>query len=97
MKIDVTIAELRGVRVAIAFPPPAWVTPGVGDVLLEQLRPYFPTLPIMLASVQGHRVRAHAVFQAHALIAGQDLGTWPRYQIDLDLPPAQPDAAPPPF
>lgn len=97
MKIDVSIAELKGVRVAIAFPPPAWVTPGVGDVLLEQLRPYFPTLPIMLASVQAHRVRTHAVFQAQALIAGADLRQLPRYQIDLDLPPMQPDTAPPPF
>lgn len=97
MKIDVAVAELRGVRVAIAFPPPAWVAPGVGDVLLEQLRPHFPTLPIMLASVQPHGVRAHAAFQAQALIAGADLGQLPRYQIDLDLPPTRPDAAPPPF
>jgi hypothetical protein len=95
MKIDVAIADLKGVRVVIAFPPPAWVAPGVGDVLLEQLRPHFPTLPIMLASIQMHGVRAHAAFQAQALIAGADVGKLPRQQVDLDLPPRQPDMAPP--
>ena len=51
MKLDVAVAELKGVRVALAFPPPAWVAPGVGDVLLERLRPHFPTLPVMLVAV----------------------------------------------
>ena len=96
MKLEVAIAELKGVRVALAFPPPAWVAPGVGDVLLERLRPYFPTLPILLVSVQKHGVRAHAAFQAQALVDGADLARLPRTTIDLDVPPALPDD-PPPF
>ena len=96
MKLEVAFAELKGVRVALAFPPPAWVAPGVGDVLLERLRPHFATLPVMLVSVQKHGVRAHAAFQAQALVDGADLAHLPRTLIDLDVPPAPVDE-PPPF
>ena len=96
MRLDVAVAELKGVRVALAFPPPAWVAPGVGDVLLERLRPFFPTLPVMLVSVHRHGVRAHAAFQALALVEGADLAHLPRQTIDLDIPPQAPDV-PPPF
>ena len=97
MKLDVAVAELKGVRVALAFPPPAWVAPGVGDVLLERLRPFFPTLPVMLVSLHRHGgIRAHAAFQAQALVDGADLAHLPRQTIDLDIPPAPPDT-PPPF
>jgi hypothetical protein len=96
MKISVAVTELKGVRVAIAFPPPAWVTPGMGDALLARLRPYFPALPIMLASVQKHGVRTHAAFQAQALAEGADLSALKRIEIDLDVAPVRPDL-PPPF
>ena len=96
MKLDVAVAELKGVRVALAFPPPAWVAPGVGDVLLERLRPFFPTLPVMLVAVSRHAVRAHAAFQAQALVDGADLAQLQRQTIDLDIPPPPPHA-PPPF
>jgi hypothetical protein len=96
LRLDVAVAELKGVRVALAFPPPAWVAPGVGDVLLERLRPFFPTLPVMLVSEHRHGLRAHAAFQAQALVDGADLAHLERRTIDLDIPPAPPDA-PPPF
>jgi hypothetical protein len=95
MKISVAVTELKGVRVAIAFPPPAWVTPGMGDALLARLRPYFPALPIMLASVQKHGVRTHAAFQAQALAEGANLSALKRIEIDLDVAPDRPAAAPP--
>jgi hypothetical protein len=96
MKLEVAVAELKGVRVALAFAPPAWVAPGVGDVLLERLRPHFPTLPMMLVSLHRHGMRSHAAFQAQALVEGTDLAHLPRTTIDLDVPPPPPDA-PPPF
>jgi len=96
MKLDVAVAELKGVRVALAFPPPAWVAPGVGDVLLERLRPYFPTLPVMLVALHRGSVRAHAAFQAQALVEGADLTRLQRTPLDLDVPPEPPDT-PPPF
>jgi hypothetical protein len=46
--------------------------------------------------VQKHGVRAHAAFQAQALVDGADLARLPRTTIDLDVPPALPDD-PPPF
>lgn len=94
MKIEVAVAELKGVRVAIAFAPPAWVAPGVGDTLLERLKPYFPALPLMLATHRrnpGAAPRVHAAFQAGALSEGADLEVFPRRTLDLDLPPPAPD------
>ena len=96
MKIEVALTELKGVRVAVAFPPPAWVTPGMGDALLARLRPYFPALPIMLAARQKHGVRTHAAFQAQALVGDADLGALARTEIDLDVAPSAPEQ-PPPF
>ena len=96
MKLEVALAELKGVRVALAFAPPAWVAPGVGDVLLDRLRPHFPTLPVMLVAVHRHGVRAHAAFQAQALVAGEDVAHLPRTVIDLDIAPTPPNE-PPPF
>ena len=93
MKIRTAVTELKGVRVAVAFPPPAWVTPGMGDALLARLQPYFPALPVMLAAVRKHGVRTHATFQAQALVGDADLGALDTVEIDLDLPPQLPDAA----
>jgi len=95
MKVEVAVTVLKGVRVAVAFPPPAWVTPGMGDALLARLQPWFPALPILLASVTPHGVRAHAAFQAQALVEGSDLGGLPSVEIDLEQPPALPEEAPP--
>jgi hypothetical protein len=95
MKIRVAITELKGVRVAVAFPPPAWVAPGMGDALLARLQPHFPALPVLLASVTPHGVRAHAAFQAQTLVEGAELDGLARIEIDLDQPPVLPEEAPP--
>jgi hypothetical protein len=91
MKIEVAVTVLRGVRVAVAFPPPAWVVPGMGDALLARLQPHFPALPVMLAALQPHGVRTHAAFQSRRLVEDTDLGVVRRTEIDLDRPPRQPD------
>jgi len=95
MKVEAAVAVLKGVRVAVAFPPPAWVTPGMGDALLARLQPYFPALPVMLASITPHGVRAHAAFQAQALVEGSELAGLERIEIDLAMPPPMPEEAPP--
>jgi hypothetical protein len=50
----------------------------------------------MLVAVHKHGVRAHAAFQAQALVDGADLSHLARTTIDLDVPPTVPDE-PPPF
>jgi len=82
MKIDVAVTVLKGVRVAVAFPPPAWVVPGMGDALLATLQP------------QG--VRTHAAFQSDALAEGADLDASQGIEINLGCLPMAPDD-PPPF
>jgi hypothetical protein len=99
VKIPVAVTVLKGVKVALAFPPPAWVAPGMGDALLARLRPHFPAVPVMLVALHRNGVRAHADFQAQALVEGSNadaLGRLDRVVVDLDVPPALPDA-PAPF
>ena len=95
MKIAVAVTVLKGVRVAVAFPPPAWVVPGMGDALLARLQPWFPALPVLLVSDRPHGLRAHAAFQAQALVEGADLARLPRVVIDLDAAPPAPAGEPP--
>lgn len=97
MKVRVALTVLKGVRVAVAFPPPAWVVPGMGDALLARLQPWFPALPVLLVSSQAHGVRAHAAFQAQALVEGADLDALETVEIDLDLPPPAAPQEEPPF
>jgi hypothetical protein len=95
MKVAVSVTMLKGVRVAVAFPPPAWVVPGMGDALLARLQPWFPALPVLLVSTQPHGVRAHAAFQAQRLVEGADLSGLERTEIDLAKAPPAPSEAPP--
>ncbi len=95
MKVAVAVTVLNGVRVAVAFPPPAWVVPGMGDALLARLQPWFPALPVLLVSNQPHGLRAHAAFQAQALVEGAALDGLARVEIDLDQPPPGPSNEPP--
>jgi len=95
MKIRVALTVLKGVRVAVAFPPPAWVVPGMGDALLARLQPWFPALPVLLVAPQSHGVRAHAAFQARALVEGAGLAGLETIEIDLDLSPPEAGEAPP--
>lgn len=94
MKIRVALTVLKGVRVAVAFPPPAWVVPGMGDALLARLQPWFPALPVLLAAPQPHGVRAHAAFQAQALVEA-GLAGLETIEIDLDLQPPEAWEEPP--
>ena len=95
MKIRVALTVLKGVRVVVAFPPPAWVVPGMGDALLARLQPHFPALPVMLVSQQSHGLRAHAAFQAQALVDGALLDGLETTEVDLDLPPPAVSEEPP--
>jgi hypothetical protein len=95
MKLTVAVTVLKGVRVAVAFPPPAWVVPGMGDALLARLQPWFPALPLLLVARQAHGLRAHAAFQAQALVDGASLDGLSCVEIDLDQdPPKQDEPAP---
>jgi hypothetical protein len=53
MKIEAAIAELKGVRLALAFVDARLACPGIGDALIERLGPYLPPLPLMLVGSDG--------------------------------------------
>jgi hypothetical protein len=93
MRIEVAIAELRGVRLALGFADAAWVRPGAGDDLIARLGPYLPPLPLMLVADDGS-VHAHfqsAVFAALVALARDGLTL---FTVDLELPPPSHDPLP---
>lgn len=95
MKLRTGIVDVRGVRLALAFVRPEQAAPGVGDALLKRLAPWFPTLPIMLVSLDSRIPRVHATFETDILFVALDLGDIVTHEIDLDQPP--PDSAELPF
>ncbi|WP_036169929.1 hypothetical protein [Massilia sp. 9096] len=94
MKIEVAVAELCSVRLALAFVDAAWVRPGPGDALIARLGPYLPPLPLMLVDAGGG-VHAHFQTGVFAALAALARGGLTPFTVDLDLPP--PSHEPPPF
>lgn len=87
MRLQVGVTTVRGITMAVAFPHPSYVRPGVGDVILGQLRPFFPALPIMLVSAKSRNARAYAPFETDALFAEMDLAAIETVEVDLEIPP----------
>lgn len=91
MKIRVAEIEPYGAVIVVAVVDSSHTLPGTGDVLLERLRPYFPTHPIMLVSVEPNGFRAHAPFQTHRLLALLQLEFLDLKELDLNTPPPEKD------
>lgn len=87
MRLQAGVTTVRGIAMAVAFPHPSYVRPGVGDVIIEQLRPFFPALPIMLASTKSRNAQAYAPFETDALFAELDLAAIETVEVDLEYPP----------
>jgi hypothetical protein len=94
MKLPAGVAVVKGIRLAVALPHPSYVRPGVGDVLLARIAPYFPALPVMLVSSKARNARAYATFETDALLAELDLASVELAEIDLDTPPEAEQAPP---
>lgn len=94
--VDVGIVQVLNTRLAVAFVDSAYVHPGIGDELLEQIRirlRWLTHFPVMLYSDDG---RGFAVFQAHEFakrITKADAVEW--FTIDTDKDEA--DYTPMPF
>ena len=86
MKVDASLVEASGVRLAVAYVHDSWVRPGVGDMLISRLAPYFPPLPVMLVS-ENVPPRAYAPFQTQAFLEKITCVQPPRFEIDLSEPP----------
>jgi len=95
LKLRAGIVIARGVRLGLAFVPSHLALAGAGDVLLAQLSPYFPGLPVMLVSSSASERRAYASFDSAPLLADIDLASVPTHEIDLDVAP--PDTRELPF
>lgn len=93
MRVEVALAELKNVRLVIAFPHESWVRPGVGDSLISQLMPHVPPLPIMLVSDED-QPKAYAPFQTHEFMQLLPAARLQRFEIDLDEEPEEEEELP---
>lgn len=96
MRVEVALAQLKQVRLIVAFPHDSWVRPGPGDELIGRLPQYLPPLPIMLVS-EGAYPRAYAPFQTDEFLRLLPTVQLQRFEIDLSQPPEDEDADELPF
>ena len=89
MRIDTAVVTILGMHIALVFPHPSYVHPGVGDLLIKRLEPYFPTTPIMLVTLEYGDERAYATFQTGPLLAALDIDQIFLKEIDLDIAPVE--------
>ena len=87
MRINTAVVEILGVRLALAFPEPEEVGPGAGDILIKKLQPFFPTLGIMLVTLEYGDERSHATFQSAPFLEALNLDDIFLTEIDLSQPP----------
>lgn len=96
LRVEVALAQLKQVRLIVAFPHDSWVRPGPGDELIGRLPQYLPPLPIMLVS-EGAYPRAYAPFQTDEFLRLLPTVQLQRFEIDLSQPPEDEDADELPF
>lgn len=60
---------------------------GAGGPILRRLVPFYPTLPIMLVSVEDNGFRAWADFQTHEILAMVQTRKLEFTIVDTDFPP----------
>jgi hypothetical protein len=80
-----------GAPIMVVIVDSALTVSPAGDQLLKRIQPYFPTHPIMLASIEQNGYRAHAPFQTHRLLALIQLEQLRFREIDLSIPPPDND------
>lgn len=93
MRVEVALVELKGARLAVAFPEDPWVRPGAGDTLISRMTPYLPPLGIMLVS-EGAYPRAYAAFETQEFLSLLRMQELSRFTVDLSEPPEDEDELP---
>lgn len=77
---------MNGSQLLVALVEPEQANPGAGDELIRRIQPHYPTLPIMLVSVEDNGFSAHATFQTAELLAMLQLERLRFDDLDLDAP-----------
>lgn len=67
---------------------------GTGDSMLMRLTPFFPTMPIMLISVEDNGFRAYATFQTGVYLALLQLDLIVFHDLNLNTRPPDTSALP---
>ncbi len=84
MKLATT--TINGSPILIALVDSVQLAPAAGDALMARIQPHFPTLPIMLVSVEDNGFRAHAAFRTGEILALLQLEQLAFVDLDLDAP-----------
>lgn len=78
---------IGGSPLLVALVDSDFTRPAAGDALMARIQPHFPTMPIMLVSIEASGFRAHAAFQTGALLALLQLEQLTFSSLDIDKPP----------
>lgn len=95
MRLSAAIATLNDTDIAIVLVDSAFTVDPAGTVLLHSLRPHFPTLPVMIVSIERNGFRAFATFQTAQLLAILQLEELTFVKFNVSCPPE--DTTAPPF
>lgn len=96
MRIQVTEFAPHGAPILVAIVESRFTVKGAAEPLLKKVAEHFPTLPVMLVSIEANGFRAYAPFQTAELLALLQLEQLRFREIDVSLP-APEDDAPLPF
>jgi len=91
MKVQVAEVTPFGSPVLIAIVPTTFTGPVSGPGMLQKLQPYYRLHPIMLVSLEKNGFRAYATFETHMLLALIQLEFLDLTELDLSIPPPDPD------
>jgi hypothetical protein len=91
MRVQVTEFAPHGSPIVVALVDSAFTVKGAGDAVIRKIAEYFPTLPIMLVSIQPNGFRAYAPFQTGELLALLQLEKLELREIDISLPAPESD------
>jgi hypothetical protein len=87
-------AGIPTLTVLVVLTESQFTVAGPGDDLLAKIRPHFPTLPVMLVSIEDSGFRAYAPFQTHTLLAYLQIPLIHWHDLDMAAPLPEED---PPF
>ncbi len=77
---------MNGAELLVALVDSSSICPSVGDSLLKRIQPHYPTLPIMLVSIEDNGFKAYAAFQTGEILALLQLEELAFRDLDVDQP-----------
>lgn len=87
MKVKVAQYEFSGPFILVVLVASEFTLQDAGKQMIARIEPYYPTLAIMLVSIEHNGFRAFSFFQSHKILALLQLDNLSFTELDLTVPP----------